>query len=154
MHHPDQPHPIIQALASDKSKRIRISCKARPGMYLAVSQSNDNRDLVMMDKDEVERLANPLADWYISPADGPYVHIVNVGSQGRSNGERVIAFPGHGGGNQQWSVSSMDDSNQRWAITARHSGKALNLGSDTQHDDIHQWSYHGSVNQTWCIHQL
>jgi hypothetical protein len=61
-----------------------------------------------------------------------------------------------GGTNQQWRIEPTSDGFHK--ITARHSGKALDVngGASATADgaNVHQWTYGGGTNQQWRLEKL
>ena len=73
------------------------------------------------------------------------------------NGTNIQQWDWHGGDNQKWILSELNDGS--YQIKSKYSGKCLDLsladGGETDNGtNIQQWDWHGGNNQKWILSEL
>lgn len=118
-----------------------------------------NRQLSQTDKQFI-RQAYPLnqnlnGTYQIkSKHSGKCLDLSLVNGEDTVNGTNIHQWDCHGGDNQQWILTPLDDGS--YQIKSKYSGKCIDLsltdGEDTVNGtNIHQWDWHGTDNQRWIL---
>ncbi|RVU98706.1 ricin-type beta-trefoil lectin domain protein [Coriobacteriales bacterium OH1046] len=98
-------------------------------------------------------MANDLSGVYtIAPVLAPG-HALDVEGQDMADGANIICWTAHGGANQQWRFTRLDDGFYR--IESVLSGKLLDVSGSTviPGTNVIQWTGNGGLNQEWAVYR-
>lgn len=98
-------------------------------------------------------MANDLSGVYtIAPVLAPG-HALDVEGQSMADGANIICWTAHGGANQQWRFTRLDDGFYR--IESVLSGKLLDVSGSTiiPGTNVLQWTVNGGLNQEWAVYR-